>query len=377
MASYRKRGKSYEFKVTRRKILPPPGYRCFTFDSIEEGEMYCGRLERLLDQGILPTEIIRKSTTELVKSVAEMMVEYQQIVPVTDSDRSLLSVNEARIGTMRATSISYDWAELWVTEMKHNLNLSPGSIRQHVGSVARCFDWAVKKGYLLVNPLRTLPRGYSRYSEEDRKFVKPRTNQERERRLESDEERRIRQVLELGERPSHRQRPLELEHREAMLLMFDLALETAMRMREIYTLGKRQVQLNKKTIFLDQTKNGDRRQVPLSSMAIKALKKYFEERSQQPGGKSEQIFPFWDGNNSISNLKKVTSSVSRIWGRIFDHAGCPDLRFHDLRHEATCRLYERTTLGDVQIARITGHKNLQMLKRYANLRGSDLAGQLW
>ena len=127
VASYRKRGKSYEFKVTRRKILPPPGYRCFTFDSIEEGEMYCGRLERLLDQGILPTEIIRKPTTELVKSVAEMMVEYQQIVPVTDSDRSLLSVNEARIGTMRATSISYDWAELWVTEMKHNLNLSPGS----------------------------------------------------------------------------------------------------------------------------------------------------------------------------------------------------------------------------------------------------------
>jgi integrase len=57
--------------------------------------------------------------------------------------------------------------------------------------------------------------------------------------------------------------------------------------------------------------------------------------------------------------------------------GCDDLRFHDLRHEAVCRLYERTRLGDVQIARITGHKDLRMLKRYSNLRGSDLAEMLW
>ncbi len=69
LASYRKRGKSYEFKVTRRKILPPPGYRCFTFDTIEEGEMYCTRLERLLDQGILPSDVLNKPTAELVRSV--------------------------------------------------------------------------------------------------------------------------------------------------------------------------------------------------------------------------------------------------------------------------------------------------------------------
>ena len=58
-------------------------------------------------------------------------------------------------------------------------------------------------------------------------------------------------------------------------------------------------------------------------------------------------------------------------------AGCPDLRFHDLRHEATSRLFERTNLSDLQIAKITGHKDPRMLARYANLRGSDLAGALW
>jgi integrase len=58
-------------------------------------------------------------------------------------------------------------------------------------------------------------------------------------------------------------------------------------------------------------------------------------------------------------------------------AGAADLRFHDLRHEATCRLYEKTKLSDVQIARITGHKDIRMLRRYASLRGSDLAAHLW
>jgi len=377
LASYRKRGKSFEFKVTRRKILPPPGYRCFTFDSIEEGAMYCARLERLLDQGILPPDILKKSTAELVRSVADLMGEYQRVVTVTDNDRRLLRVNEGRIGRMKASSVTYDWAELWVTEMKQSLNLSPGTIRHHVGSVARCFDWTVKKGYLLINPLRTLPRGYANYSKEDRKYVQPKVDQERERRLERDEETRVRQVLQTDYRPENKQRPLILEHRRAMMLMFDLALETAMRMREIYTLGRRQIHLKKKTIFLTKTKNGDRRQVPLSSVVIAELERYFEVVPPPLRGADDLIFPFWDGEKKATKLAAVTSALSKKWSRVFEHAGCPDVGFHDLRHEATCRFYERTTLGDVQIARITGHKDLKMLKRYANLRGSDLAGQLW
>lgn len=377
LASYRKRGKSYEFKVTRRKILPPPGYRCFTFDSVEEGEMYCTRLERLLDQGILPPDILNKSTAELVRSVADLITEYQRVVTVTDNDRRLLRVDQERIGRMKASSINYDWAELWVTEMKQRWNLTPGTIRHHVGSVARCFDWAVKKGYLLVNPLRTLPRGYSQYSKDDQKYVQPKVDQERERRLEPREEAQIRQVLKTEYHSDNKQRLLVLEHPKAMLLMFDLALETAMRMREIYTLSRRQIQLKKKTIFLIQTKNGDRRQVPLSSTAIEALEIYFESVPAPLRGTGDLIFPFWDGERETGKLAAVTSTLSKKRGRVFDHAGCPDVGFHDLRHEATCRFYERTRLGDVQIARITGHKDLKMLKRYANLRGSDLAGQLW
>lgn len=339
--------------------------------------MYCARLERLLDQGILPPDILKKPTAELVRSVAELMREYQQTTAVNDNDRRLLRVNEERIGSMKASSVTYDWAELWVTEMKQGLNLTPCTIRHHVGCVARCFDWAVKKGYLLINPLRTLPRGYANYSKDDQVVVQPKVDQERERRLEKNEEVRIRRVLQTSYRPVNKQRPLVLEHRKAMLLMFDLALETAMRMREIYTLTRRQIHLNKKTIFLTRTKNGDRRQVPLSTVAMIALEQHFKDVPQSLRGAGDLIFPFWDGEYKAGTLALVTNALSRKWNRVFEHAGCLDLRFHDLRHEATCRFYERTALGDVQIARITGHKDLKMLKRYANLRGSDLAGQLW
>lgn len=53
--------------------------------------------------------------------------------------------------------------------------------------------------------------------------------------------------------------------------MFDIALETGMRMREIFTLTKDQVSLEQRTIFLDKSKNGDKRQVPITSVLFKLL----------------------------------------------------------------------------------------------------------
>jgi integrase len=87
------------------------------------------------------------------------------------------------------------------------------------------------------------------------------------------------------------------------------------------------------------------------------------------------IFPWWDGKPE--SLKHCTAQLSRKWSTIAELAGCPDLRFHDLRHTAVCQFYERTTLSDLQIAKITGHQDLRMLARYANLRGSDLANLIW
>jgi len=373
MATCRLRGSKFEFVVKRKGLLLKPIY--LTFDSKEDGKAYCSHLEGLLDQGIVPEEFLHNEGTGL--TVRKVLIEYELIVPITRNDKNILAVSRERIGDLRIFDITYDWAERLISDMKRKRNLAPGTIRHHIGALARCLDWALKKGYIPFNPLRMLPKGYAKYSEEDKKHVEVKEDQERDRRLESGEEEMIRMVLTTTLKPPHKQRPLGLDHRPAMLLMFELALETGMRMREIYTLSRRQINLSKCTIFLEKTKNGDRRQVPLSSVAVQALKRYFKEVPKIKSDADDLVFPFWNGVQSTNGLAAVTSKLSRQWRRVFDHASCSDLGFHDLRHEATSRYYERTTLSDLQIAKITGHKNLGMLKRYVNLRASDLAGQLW
>jgi integrase len=68
--------------------------------------------------------------------------------------------------------------------------------------------------------------------------------------------------------------------------------------------------------------------------------------------------------------------VTHAFGKACQRAGIANLHFHDLRHEATSRLFERTDLRGIEIASITGHKTMEMLKRYAHLRASQLAARL-
>lgn len=68
-------------------------------------------------------------------------------------------------------------------------------------------------------------------------------------------------------------------------------------------------------------------------------------------------------------------SISQAFERVCKAAGVERLTFHDLRHEATFRLFEKG-LNPMQVAAITGHKTLQMLKRYTHLRSEDLVGVL-
>ena len=102
----------------------------------------------------------------------------------------------------------------------------------------------------------------------------PETNNERDRRLLPGEEERIRKVL-AGDQEYIKSVKAEVamkpENAVPFTLMFELEIETAMRMREIFTLTVDQIDLPNRTIFLDRTKNGSKRQVPLSSVAVRAL----------------------------------------------------------------------------------------------------------
>ena len=136
------------------------------------------------------------------------------------------------------------------------------------------------------------------------------------------------------------------------------ALETAMRREEIATLTRPQINYKKRTAFLPQTKNGEARIVPLSSQAIEIL----------------LGLPARIDNGPMFGLHK--DRITNYFALARAKACIKDLKFHDLRHEATTRLFERRDFDMMEIASITGHKTLSMLKRYTHLRAEDLARRL-
>lgn len=365
MATIRQRSTGNWECVIRNAALHRPHYA--TFDTQAEAQDYAKKLELAIKQGRIPEALSTPRTVELT-CISEFVDSYTNQHAISALDLDVLRLVSKNVGSLPINKLTTAWTHDWVQNMKRVGKLAPGTIRKRVGALARCLDWHVQKQSLLANPLRQLPRGYAAYAPGD---GEKRVDNERDKRLSADEELRIRLVLARDSdytREIGKERPISDEHIDAWKLLFELALESAMRLREMYTLSVDQVNVSKKTVFLDKTKNGDKRQVPLTSIAINALLNYGIDDGRT------WIFPFWDGKEPLA---KTTSRLSRKFGNIANLAQCPDFRFHDLRHEATSRLYEKTTLSDLQIAKITGHKDLKMLRRYANLRGSDLAESLW
>lgn len=371
MASKRKRGNTWHYVVKRKGKIKP---LYLTFDSEQEGDDYVARLERTLDAGIVPAELVHQSRLDTLESAIDG---YMNAVHVPASDRALLGVLRGRVGGEKLSAATYPWAESFVAAMKRESGLAPSTIRHYVGALARCLDWSARNGGIPANPLRALPKRYATYNEKDAREaaangVQAREDGERDRRLAEGEERAIRAILD-GAKPDGRERPFELNHGPALRCLFGLALETGMRLRECYTLGVDQVDIARQTISLDRTKNGDKRQVPLSTVAVATIKEFLTVRSDAPG----LLFPWWSGSLDDAELRRVTSLLSRQFARVFDAAGCPDFTFHMLRHEFTSRLYERTSLTDLEVAKILGWRSLRVALRYTHLRPSHFAPKLW
>lgn len=367
MATIIKRPYGFQLRVSH-KLLPKDLWA--TFDTRDAAEQYGKQLEGLLAQGIVPAALLeRDQPRNEIWTVHRCIAEYLKHNSVPLSDQKLLKAVMPSVEKISTGSLNYEWAEGWIRDMKRINRLAPGTIRHRHGALARCFDWMLRKHpeIMAQNALRLLKRGFATYTDADiemlaKQGLGPRVDEERDRRLPPDEEKRIRARL-LG--------------RQEELLLFDLTLETAMRMRECYTLHVSQINLPKRTIFLERTKNGSSRQVPLPTSMVQILSAYLEDHHTTIRARQGRLFSFWSGDLAEEVLVATTAALSARFARIFMLSGAADLHFHDLRHEATCRLYEKTNLSDVLIAKITGHKDIRMLRRYASLRGSDLAAHLW
>ncbi len=146
-----------------------------------------------------------------------------------------------------------------------------------------------------------------------------------------------------------------------------LALETAMRRSEILNIKKSHINFSLCTLLIPTTKTDQPRTIPLSSTALTCLRGQLRASERLSGGVvslyEEPLFTYSARGVSGAFLKRRRRS------------GIKDLHFHDLRHEATSRLFEKG-LNPVEVATITGHNHTRMLMRYTHLRAENLVERL-
>ena len=131
--------------------------------------------------------------------------------------------------------------------------------------------------------------------------------------------------------------------------IINLAIETGMRRGEILSIKTQNLMEN--YIWLPDSKNGYPRKIPLSNKAKNILK--------------ESVLPFPISPNA----------VRLCWSRMIKRSGIQDLHFHDLRHEAISRFFEKG-LSIPEVSLISGHKDVRQLMRYTHIKPENVARKI-
>jgi integrase len=134
-----------------------------------------------------------------------------------------------------------------------------------------------------------------------------------------------------------------------------LALSTGMRQGELMNLKWSDVNLKDRYIILHETKNGERRRVPLSGHALELLQEHSKVRRLD----TPLLFPSARHPDKPIDLR-------RSFNNALERAGINDFHWHDLRH-CTASYLAMNGANLAAIAEILGHKTLSMVKRYSHL----------
>jgi len=221
---------------------------------------------------------------------------------------------------------------------------SADTVRLELALLSHLFTIAIKEWRLglIYNPVSNIR--------------KPAPGKGRDRRLDADEEKALLRACD--------------RHSNPMLgWIVRVALYTGMRAGEIKSLTRRQVNLDNRTVHLTETKNGSARTVPLTREAVAVLRLALNNPVRPID--TDLIFFGEPGRDKVRRPYEFRPA----WHRTLKQVGIRGLRFHDLRHEAVSRLVE-AGLGDQEVATISGHKSMQMLRRYTHLRAEDLVSRL-
>jgi len=252
---------------------------------------------------------------------------------------SLAALNAELIAQFRDMRLAGD-----VDEKGKTIPRSNNTVRLELALLSHLFTVAIKEWGigLPVNPVSNIRR--------------PAPGAGRNRRLTKDEQKRLWSAVNAYSNPMFR-------------WIVKIALETGMRLSEITTLRISQVDLDRRIVRLEHTKNSTPRTVPLTIQASQAFTEALDHPIRPP--ETDLIFFGEPGKDG----KRRPYLFDKAWTDAKATAGLTDFRFHDLRHEAVSRFVE-AGLSDQEVSAISGHKSMQMLKRYTHLRAEDLVAKL-
>lgn len=155
-------------------------------------------------------------------------------------------------------------------------------------------------------------------------------------------------------------RACEQSKNKTVALVTLIALRTGMRKGEILGLRWENINLERKQIHLQRTKNNHQRYVPLTDTLVVAISDWKAENNQP----NDLLFPASRIKNSVTSNKPM--DIKKGFKNILQSAGITDFRFHDLRHTAASYL-AMSGAQTLDIANILGHRTLAMTQRYAHL----------
>jgi integrase len=151
-----------------------------------------------------------------------------------------------------------------------------------------------------------------------------------------------------------------------------IALSTGMRLGEIKSMRWELVDVSEKLpvghVQLLETKNGERRGVPIAGAALTAIRALAAKEGKTHG----LLFPSLRLKPKAKNEKEKPMDIRRPWEEAVKLAKLNDFRFHDLRHSAASYLAMNGATAS-EIAAVLGHKTLAMVKRYAHLSEAHTA----
>jgi site-specific recombinase XerD len=320
-------------------------------------------------EGILPTTarrpvlttaevaVLGDSSAVTVGRLCDEFLRYVKAHPEEYRDQINPPKRLAEIGNVFGDQIAArlraSEVEAWLDKIQEERSLANGTVNKMRGTFSMIFKHGKRKDLVDVNPavdvpLRDVGHGII------------------ERFLSTDEEKRLRKVLQrkIDSHDSVKQPELRKQaiHR---LLEFEVSLKSGMRRSEQYNLRWGDVDFDRRVMRLRQTKNGRPRNAYIIDDVAIALKQLRDLDLERRDRSADQP------NNSPEDVVFAKAENKKWWLAALDEAGITNYRWHDNRHTFCSRLVQAGVhLKVVQEA--AGHASIASTMRYAHFAPSQV-----